>query len=180
MNGTMKVLQWKGGGGHLFICQHHQAQWPTPILPFVSVGNKKQENRKDLHMNNFMWTLDGCRGEWDHQCTMVLRLQPHETYWTELTCGIQQGFIHLGITVTNVRLSCWCHSPTNIHTISFMSYRIPGNLVAIKFGKMGRNCSDKYLANLKFGNLHDQRESHDISQVLRMRTIVERERNPHI
>jgi len=33
-----------------------------------------------------------------------------------------------------------------------MSYRILENLVAIKFGKMGRNCLDKYLANLKFGD----------------------------
>ena len=35
-------------------------------------------------------------------------------------------------------------------------------LAAIKFGEMARNCLDKCLANLKFGNSHDQIESYDI------------------
>ena len=43
------------------------------------------------------------------------------------------------------------------------NYRILGNLAAIKFGEMARNCSDKYLANLKFGDLHNQIESYDIT-----------------
>ena len=157
MNGTKKVWQWKGGCGHLFICQHHQAQWPTPTLSFVCV-----DNRKDLHVNDVMWTLDRCRGEWDHQCTMLLRMQPHETYGT-------------GSHVVNNKDSCTprhnCDQckfillmplplhPTNIHTILFMSYGIPGNLAAIKFSKMARNCLDNYLANLKFGDSHDQIES---------------------
>jgi len=35
-------------------------------------------------------------------------------------------------------------------------------LAAIKFGEMARNCLDKYLANLKFGDSHDQIESYDV------------------
>ena len=34
-------------------------------------------------------------------------------------------------------------------------------LAAIKFGEMARNCLDKYLANLKFSDSHDQIESYD-------------------
>ena len=49
------------------------------------------------------------------------------------------------------------------------NYHIPGNLAAIKFGKMARNCSDKYLVNLKFGDSHNQIEGYDISRAPRMR-----------
>ena len=35
-------------------------------------------------------------------------------------------------------------------------------LAAIKFGEMARNCLDQYLANLKFGDSHDQIESYDV------------------
>jgi len=35
-------------------------------------------------------------------------------------------------------------------------------LASIKFGEMARNCLDKYLANLKFGDSHNQIESYDV------------------
>jgi len=34
--------------------------------------------------------------------------------------------------------------------------------VAIKFGEMARNCLNKYWANLKFGDSHNETESYDI------------------
>jgi len=38
-------------------------------------------------------------------------------------------------------------------------------LAAIKFGEMARNCLDKYLVNLNFGDLHSQIESYDVEHL---------------
>jgi len=37
--------------------------------------------------------------------------------------------------------------------------------VDIKFGEMARNCLDKYLVNLKFGDSHSQIESYDVEHL---------------
>ena len=38
-------------------------------------------------------------------------------------------------------------------------------IVDIKFGEKARNCLDKYLVNLKFGDSHSQIESYDVEHI---------------
>ena len=54
-------------------------------------------------------------------------------------------------------LSLW--APVDIHIPTTVYREI---LAANKFGKMARNCLNKYLVILKFGDLHNQIESYDV------------------